>query len=42
MSYCEYGNEPLEIIKRWEFLDQLSNCLLRKKHGAAWSYIGSC
>jgi len=39
MKLYEHSNEPLFSIEDGEFLDQLSDCLLLKKHFGALSCI---
>jgi len=36
-GFYEHGNEPSVSIKSWEFLHQLNNYQLFKKHPALWS-----
>ena len=34
---CEFGNDPSDSIKCWEFLDYLKTGQLFKKDSAAWN-----
>lgn len=37
-SYCEYCNKSLGVVKAGEFLDQLSECVSKKKSFSMWIY----
>lgn len=39
-ALCEHANEPLDSIIVGEFLDELSDHEILKKHSAAWFEIG--
>jgi hypothetical protein len=39
VSSCGHGNKPLCYVKRWDFLEWLSDCWFHKKDLTAWSYL---
>jgi hypothetical protein len=39
---CEHGNVPLDSIKFWEIIEELSDWWLPKNVSTPWNSLSSC